>query len=187
MYSLCEIGEGGICHRLKALRDLILSILWRYPIFHTSEPSRFIGTRPHSEPKSSKTLLTLSRRRVVLPCSNSCTKRSPTPAFSERSTCVSLYFLRISFTYCAMIVLATILYQLLEVPHSEYEGVSKYAPSLVLHKAPTFSSQGFFISQSFCNFSHTFALTYATKRCFFRKESMRTLRKTPRSYCQCRC
>ena len=44
---------------------------------------------------------------------------------------------------------------MLEVPHSEYEGVSKYAPSLVLHKAPTFSSQGFFISQSFCNFRHT--------------------------------
>ena len=45
-----------------------------------------------------------------MPCSSSRTKRSPTPAFSERSTCVSLYFLRISFTYCAMIVLATIIY-----------------------------------------------------------------------------
>ena len=89
-------------------------------LFHTSSPSRFIGTGPHSEPKSSNTLLTLSRRSVVLPCSNSRTKRSPTPAFSERSTCVSLYFLRISFRYCAMIVLACILHRLLEVPHSEY-------------------------------------------------------------------
>ena len=62
-------------------------------LFHTSSPSRFIGTGPHSEPKSSNTLLTLSRRSVVLPCSNSRTKRNPTPAFSERSTCVSLYFL----------------------------------------------------------------------------------------------
>ena len=62
-------------------------------LFHTSSPSRFIGTDPHSEPKSSNTLLTLSRRSVVLPCSNSRTKRNPTPAFSERSTCVSLYFL----------------------------------------------------------------------------------------------
>ena len=57
---------------------------------------------------------------MVLPCSSSRTKRRPTPALSDRSTCVSLYFLRISFTYCAMIVLATILYQLLEVSHSGY-------------------------------------------------------------------
>ena len=79
-------------------------------LFHTSSPSRFIGTGPHSEPKSSKTLSTLSRRRVVLPCSSSRTKRSPTPAFSERSTCVSLYFLHLFFTYCAMIALTTIIY-----------------------------------------------------------------------------
>lgn len=48
-----------------------------------------------------------------MPCSDSRTKRSPTPAFSEGSTCISLYFLRTSFTNCAVVVFATMLHQLL--------------------------------------------------------------------------
>ncbi len=44
------------------------------------------------------TWLTLSIRRVVLPCSNSRTKRSPTPVRSARSICVRPSFLRAAFT-----------------------------------------------------------------------------------------
>ena len=41
---------------------------------------------------------TLSTRRVCLPCSNSRTKRNPTPDFLDNSICVRLYCLRIAFT-----------------------------------------------------------------------------------------
>lgn len=59
-------------------------------LFHTSSPSRFIGTDPHSEPKSSNTLLTLSRRSVVLPCSIHAQSVAPL-LLSPRGLLVSVY------------------------------------------------------------------------------------------------
>ena len=76
--------------------------------------------RPTLRAEEFEHLIDLVEAKRGLALFNSRTKRSPTPAFSERSTCVSLYFLRISFTYCSMIVHACILHRLLEVPHSEY-------------------------------------------------------------------
>ena len=63
-----------------------------------------IGTIPTSLPKRFNIWFTLSRRKVCLPCSNSRTRRKPTPDFSESSTCVRLYCLRIAFTYFERVV-----------------------------------------------------------------------------------
>ena len=63
-----------------------------------------IGTTPTSLPKRFNIWFTLSRRKVCLPCSNSRTRRNPTPDFSESSTCVRLYCLRIAFTYLESVV-----------------------------------------------------------------------------------
>ena len=57
-----------------------------------------LGTAPTSCPKRASTWFTLSIRKVCFPCSNSRTKRSPTPALAAKSTCVSPNRLRISFT-----------------------------------------------------------------------------------------
>ena len=75
----------------------------RQHLFHRSSVL-VIGTTPTSLPKRFNIWFTLSRRKVCLPCSNSRTRRKPTPDFSESSTCVRLYCLRIAFTYFESVV-----------------------------------------------------------------------------------
>ena len=55
-----------------------------YYLFHFSTRV----TTPTSAPKRANTWFTLSKRKVFLPCSNSRTKRSPTPARIANSGCV---------------------------------------------------------------------------------------------------
>lgn len=69
----------------------------------TSPPQLLlICTAPTSCPNSASTWFILSMRSVCLPCSSSRTKRSPTPDFSAKSTCVRLNMRRRSFTNAAI-------------------------------------------------------------------------------------
>ena len=66
--------------------------------------ARSFGIGPSSCPKSHKTWLTLSMRKVVLPCSRSRMNRRPNPDFEATSDCVSFKSLLFSFRYVARIV-----------------------------------------------------------------------------------
>ena len=72
-----------------------------YCLFHSSTRV----TTPTSAPKRANTWFTLSKRKVFLPCSNSRTKRNPTPARIANSGCVRRNSLRLTSTKETILIL----------------------------------------------------------------------------------